>query len=565
MADGDEDDDEDEGDDGEDGDDDDQEGDQQGDDADDSKIQDEEMTDAVDEPKPPTPTKPVVDAMDGISQTDVVPPNPLTLAPPLASLATSSPKPEGSPLKHVMLQSPTEAQAPDVLPPVSDILPPVESVPVSIPSLAPEPGLPLDLSQITDSETKTESMIAEPPSTIAGDEGKAVPEADVTMSEAVVEEAPAMVGEISERVQTEEVAKSPSPKQATPDIPPREEEALLPPPPEQVGNISSPKADFTQERVSDSEDKSRENHQSDSGLVPERPPLHAHDSVMTEDTIKPEDSASVRFPLTESGAPSEVGTASAEETKDSATAAPEPMVQDVKEPSPPKQISPAAEARIESPLVSDIQPIAAKQREEPERLEEHKDEPPKEATSPQPQPAIHDEPQPLEPKISPPAPEPERESTPDAKEPTPPTPAPDAPRDEPMSALEEPKEVTPREDPPVHEADVAMGESNPEPISQVAEPAVEQSEPEKPEPKEEVKDEPMEEPKVEPVSEPAPEPAVTESLPAALPAEAEAKSPPPVVHEPVAEPPVEPAPVPHPTEGEEKKEEKKEDPPTTLS
>ena len=273
MADGD-DDEEDDGDDGDDGSDGEQNEEAQDNDGDDSKIADEDMADVVDEAKLPTPSKPVVDAVDGISPTDATPPHPMTIAPPVGSLAAGSPRQEGSPLKNVVLPSPTEAHAP------------AGPSALSAGGLVPPPGSP----------PKTESMVAEPPSTVAGDE-RGGTDGDVPMQEAGAEDPRAQAPEHQ------------SPPQDAAPIP-REEDALLPPPPEQVGNISSPKSEDGPYRGSDGEDKSRE------GQVPERPPLHPQLSVMTEDTIKPEDSASVQFPLTESGAPSEVGTGSAEEAKD---------------------------------------------------------------------------------------------------------------------------------------------------------------------------------------------------------------------------------------------------------
>ncbi|KAM3427297.1 hypothetical protein NHJ13734_009033 [Beauveria thailandica] len=240
MADGDED----ESEDGDDGDDDD---DEHGDsdlpdtsNVEESKDNDETMTDA-----PPVPVE-VKEMVANDAATDKLPANPLSLAPPLASLTSDLPsRVEGSPLKNVVLPSPTEAKVPDVL---KDLGKPVE--------------------------VETGSTVAEPPSTIVGEEPEAAENRDL------------------------ELAPIPS-------------EALLPPPPEQVGNIATPKADDASPRVSDNEDKSKESEHTHT----EKSFQH-HDSILTEDSIKPEDSASVRFPLTESGAPSEVGTASVDETKE---------------------------------------------------------------------------------------------------------------------------------------------------------------------------------------------------------------------------------------------------------
>ena len=114
----------------------------------------------------------------------------------------------------------------------------------------------------------------------------------------------------------DEVPTTESSKDETTEGEQAKDESLLPPPPDQVGNINSPKAEYVHGKTSDSGDKRREGEHSESESAPARPPMHQFDSVMTEDTLKPEDSASVRFPLTESGAPSEVGTASVEGTKE---------------------------------------------------------------------------------------------------------------------------------------------------------------------------------------------------------------------------------------------------------
>ena len=66
--------------------------------------------------------------------------------------------------------------------------------------------------------------------------------------------------------------------------------------------------------------------------------------VMTEDTLKPDDSASVTFPLTDSGAPSEVGTASVEGAKESAHLPAESSPPAAKTDTPPRDAEPKAEA-----------------------------------------------------------------------------------------------------------------------------------------------------------------------------------------------------------------------------
>ncbi|KAG5949841.1 hypothetical protein E4U53_005712 [Claviceps sorghi] len=328
MGDGDDDDDEDEGDEGDEGDDgdddDQQEGDQQLDHADDSKIHDEEMADAVDERRPPTPSKQVEDVVDDTTtQTDMVTPNPVApaLATTVASLGAYSPKNEGSPLKNVMLQSlsPTDSPAASSIPTnAAEIVSPIAVVdPATLPVELPAFGSVNN--EMTDNGPSTESLIAEPPSTVAGDEGAPEADEDVTMTEAVLvkttrsDEAPAGQSQSDVLYEGTPLDKP----QIFPDVPLRVE-ALLPPPPEQVGNISSPRGHDGTCRESDSGEKANGGQTYESRMHPERlPTLNAYDSVMTEDTIKPEDSASIRFPPTESGAPSEVGIASAEEVRNS--------------------------------------------------------------------------------------------------------------------------------------------------------------------------------------------------------------------------------------------------------
>ncbi|KAM3475602.1 hypothetical protein MY8738_007328 [Beauveria namnaoensis] len=276
MADGDED----ESEDGDDGDDDD---DEHGDsdlpdtsNVEETKDNDETMTDA-----PPIPVE-VKETAANDAADDKPPANPLSLAPPLASLTSDLPsRVEGSPLKNVVLPSPTEVKVPDVL---KDLVKPVDG--------------------------ETGSTVAEPPSTIVGEEPEAAENRDL------------------------ELAPIPS-------------EALLPPPPEQVGNIATPKADDASSRVSDNEEKSKESEHTHT----EKSFQH-QDSILTEDSIKPEDSASVRFPLTESGAPSEVGTASVDETKDLAPppnyGPDESQAQPEHAPAPTIVEEPALEAALEA-------------------------------------------------------------------------------------------------------------------------------------------------------------------------------------------------------------------------
>ncbi|KAM4063772.1 protein related to apopolysialoglycoprotein [Hirsutella rhossiliensis] len=260
MADGDDDEDDDDGDDGED---------------------DEVMTDAAFAANPSFSEPPAADPRDAMNPTELTPPNPLSLAPPAGSLASGSPRPEGSPLKNVVLPSPPEPTSSEVPPP---------------------PG-PTQMPKV---EAATESMIDQPPSPIVSDEPAEANQRDLPEPEPMVETAhqePAL----SEPAPFKEE----SPWQGREEHDPTNEDALLPPPPDQVGNIYSPRAESGPAKSLDSEDKGgeEEENQFEGEALPPRS-LNQCDSVMTEDTIKPDDSASVRFPLSESGPSSEFGTAS---------------------------------------------------------------------------------------------------------------------------------------------------------------------------------------------------------------------------------------------------------------
>ncbi|PHH81801.1 hypothetical protein CDD82_7843 [Ophiocordyceps australis] len=199
---------------------------------------------------------------------EATPPNPAALAPPLVTRSGGSPRPEGSPLKNVMLPSPTEPT-------------PTEQQIPALNSQGVECGL--------------ESTKSEPPSSLTS-QGQQEP----TDRDSAMMPAPSIKKEASE----------PPPSIVDHDST-AHDGALLPPPPDQVGNIDSPRSETKQ---SDSEDR-REDNPSETGAT--EPASFTHgDSIMTEDTIKPDDSASTRFPLSESGAPSEVGTASGEGTRD---------------------------------------------------------------------------------------------------------------------------------------------------------------------------------------------------------------------------------------------------------
>ncbi|KAI9163933.1 LYR motif-containing protein 4 [Paramyrothecium foliicola] len=306
MADGDDDDDDDEeGDDGEDG----EDGEEGEGEADaggggvteqrestkdvDGKNEDEEMTDVVDT-APPAPQE-AAEAAPALAAVDAS----FLNLPPATGPLDGVFKVEGSPLKNVMIP-----------PPADEIM---EEAP-----LAETESLVAEVETVAPSVAA--STVAEPPSTIVGEAPEAATERDL------------------------------APLAASTD------EALLPPPPEQVGNIATPKAEEAPEKLTDTDSVVKDESQPDEGLGEPRPLLH-QDSVMTEDTIKPDDSASVTFPATESGAPSEAGTASAVETKE-----PEPTESEVAAMSEP---APAPAPALEEPIVEAPAPAENLPSEEP--------------------------------------------------------------------------------------------------------------------------------------------------------------------------------------------------------
>ncbi|KAL3965254.1 hypothetical protein ACCO45_002258 [Purpureocillium lilacinum] len=206
MADGDEEDDDDDGDEGDEG----EEGEEgDGQDLDQrpapDRDQDHEMPDAAISIDPPSE---VVSSDKEPVPKEPTPPNPLTLAPPIGSLAAGSPRTEGSPLKNVTLLSPTEPSEPQDLQPLS-----------------------VEPTQATDVETVVESTVAEPPSTIVGEEPREATERDIPAAEPTSAEPLAVVSPPKERSPSQQAIKDETPK----------DEALLPPPPSKSAT-STPQA-----------------------------------------------------------------------------------------------------------------------------------------------------------------------------------------------------------------------------------------------------------------------------------------------------------------------------------
>ncbi|KAI6781941.1 uncharacterized protein J7T54_005151 [Emericellopsis cladophorae] len=245
--------------DGDENDEDDEEDEDEGDEGDGAESgNDKDMSDVTQPIEPSVLDNADIEMTDGQpSERKTPPPNPLTLAPPAASLATASPKVEGSPLKNVAVASPPALEvAPD--PQATAI---VEVPAVTLP--------PIDKPPVED------SVVAEPPSTIVGEEPDKAADRDI-------------------------------PKDIPPGLPQQTstEEALLPPPPDQVGNISSPKDSPAVDKSSEaSPTGGKADVQPGEEAVPARPDL-TH--TLTEDTIKPDDSASA---VDVSGPPSEAALA----------------------------------------------------------------------------------------------------------------------------------------------------------------------------------------------------------------------------------------------------------------
>ncbi|ODA83049.1 hypothetical protein RJ55_01558 [Drechmeria coniospora] len=252
------------------------------------------------------------------------------LAPPAPSAGVGSPRPEGSPLKHVTLPPAEPSHTatngelgmdslPDAQPgppaaelPSEPMLPaPASLEPTPAQSMLPEPESHAPGSSVPD-PTPSESSRPEPTSPRSSLPETAVPKTEVPeatvpertppgseVPEPVVLEKPAVTGptvpesqaEMTDSIMTEptsavvsdepleamerEVSTAPKepseePVQMTEDKSP----SLPPPPPDQVGNIKSPRADTESLQ----------------------PLLSQLDSARTDDSLRPDDSASMQLP-----------------------------------------------------------------------------------------------------------------------------------------------------------------------------------------------------------------------------------------------------------------------------
>ncbi|KAH0524456.1 hypothetical protein TsFJ059_006962 [Trichoderma semiorbis] len=349
-------------------------------------------------------------------------------------------------------------------------------------------------------DNTTDSTIAEPPSTIVGEAPQEAMDRDVPQAE---------------------------------DLPP----------PDQVGNISSPKTEDENSRISEGTPKGQTSSQPDLNI--QKPVLLHTLSTMTEDTIKPEDSVSVTAPLPESEAPSEVGNVSIDDAKEETAPA-----NTVAEPTEPELTAPEVDGdtvmtqQNEPDLLGGLMGELDRQAAASQLLEE---------AMPTIAPAAEVKPEspaePTLPEVPEPAPEAAPPITEEAPEPAPESEQQPEPESKPELELEPEPKAEPESE-PVADAE-PMVESEP-----VAEPEpVVESEPVA-EPKPVTESEPIAEP--EPVAEPEPEPEPkaeaepeSESLPVPAPEEQPKEElSPPVKTEPSA--------------AEEGKEEEKEDPPANA-
>ncbi|RBA12454.1 hypothetical protein FPRO05_03904 [Fusarium proliferatum] len=327
-------------------------------------TQDHEMTDAAPTtateaaPVPPPAPEPAPTSLpapvennepDAFIQTESsapvpVPPNPMGLAPP-TTLTPGGSRLEGSPLKNVVMPSPTKevdqeqllkaaidaplggdekpaepelteenlAQA-SLEPPTKDDEHHSSAEEQLLKAAIDAPFGPGPQLAVASAVEPADSTIAEPPSTIVGEAPEVATDRDVPMLE------------------------------------PTDSEALLPPPPEEVGNIATTPPGSSGEPGASgpgSEVKPSTDIQAGEEAASQRPPLITTETGLTEDSIKPDDSASITAPISDitdipAVAPSVVDPPPeppAETTVQDTTmeeAVQEPPPEEIKEPTPPQ-------------------------------------------------------------------------------------------------------------------------------------------------------------------------------------------------------------------------------------
>ncbi|KAG4287134.1 hypothetical protein FPRO04_00677 [Fusarium proliferatum] len=383
-------------------------------------TQDHEMTDAAPTtateaaPVPPPAPEPAPTSLpapvennepDAFIQTESsapvpVPPNPMGLAPP-TTLTPGGSRLEGSPLKNVVMPSPTKevdqeqllkaaidaplggdekpaepelteenlAQA-SLEPPTKDDEHHSSAEEQLLKAAIDAPFGPGPQLAVASAVEPADSTIAEPPSTIVGEAPEVATDRDVPMLE------------------------------------PTDSEALLPPPPEEVGNIATTPPGSSGEPGASgpgSEVKPSTDIQAGEEAASQRPPLITTETGLTEDSIKPDDSASITAPISDitdipAVAPSVVDPPPeppAETTVQDTTmeeAVQEPPPEEIKEPTPPQpeikeeSAPPAVEEvlREESPnLLSSLMDKLDEQHAEIEITEPAADVPPESALIPE--------------------------------------------------------------------------------------------------------------------------------------------------------------------------------------
>ncbi|KAM0342708.1 hypothetical protein ACHAPU_009319 [Fusarium lateritium] len=319
------------------------------------KPQDHEMTDAAptamteSAPVAPPASAPVPAAPPatlGNDEPDVVMENdssapvqtPSNLVPPPTALTPDGSRPEGSPLKNVVMPSPTKEVDQEQLLKAAVDVPFAGGDAPQQPELTEE-NLAETLRDPTGKDDEphlaglneegilkaainaafapdqqlavgpgaepTGSTVAEPPSTIVGEAPDAATDRDVPMLE------------------------------------PTDNEALLPPPPEEVGNIATTppgNSGETSTSVPGSDVKPPTDIQTGEEAASQRPPLAQHDTGLTEDSIIPDDSASITAPTSDiADIPTvEVSILEAPPQPPAETTIQEPVAVDIKSPTPPQ-------------------------------------------------------------------------------------------------------------------------------------------------------------------------------------------------------------------------------------
>ncbi|KAK7433301.1 hypothetical protein QQZ08_000239 [Neonectria magnoliae] len=300
MADDDDDDDDDEGDEGDEGEDGDEGGETPADSTQHESSIDHEMTDVVPAIETSAPDRPDAEMGDNEVPSEMLaPPNPLSLALPPLNPSPGLSRLEGSPLKNVIMPSPTTEVPPDIsLEASSTTEPAVQNVETAgvttiVESTVPEPTVPGP----TSTGPTIEPVIPEPPITETPTAEPPMPEpampeptvVELATTESATIEPPSAVASLEFNIENV-IPQTESPR----------DEALLPPPYEEVGNIATtPSANGSVSMGTDGEEKPAEQTELVNQVLPEEPPSEREDITMTEDNVKEEFSASASLDVSE--------------------------------------------------------------------------------------------------------------------------------------------------------------------------------------------------------------------------------------------------------------------------